>query len=126
MFHITLHPHIEYISEFIRKYGYWEKIETEILYEIFKANKNILFIDIGSNLGYFSLLAASLGINTISFEPVRRLLLEGLNTDIDNSQINLNTSYLTNIDLFKPLNVFKEEYDKADRNYQINFVFIKL
>ena len=55
----------------------------------------------------------------------RGLMLEGLNTDIDNSQINLNTSYLTNIDLFKQINVFKEEYDKADRNYQYNFVFIK-
>ena len=52
-------------------------------------------------------------------------LLEGLIKIDDNTGINLNTAYLTNIDLFKPLNVFKEEYDKADKYYQRNFLFIK-
>jgi len=256
MFKINLYTKSEYISNYIRKYGYWEKTETEILYEIFKNNKNISFIDIGGNLGYFSLLAGHLGINTISFEPIRKnyelfqksiidnnfsniinlykfglgdkeeikefcildhnmgcctqrhnipvgtdytrenvsikladeflyeidndmvikidvenmesevingmlktlskgkikyllmeiskgtdssnvfdilqrynfnrgLLLEDLIKIDDNTGINLNTTYLSNIDLFKPLNIFKEEYDKADRNYQRNFLFIK-
>ena len=71
MFKINLYTKSEYISNYIIKYGYWEKTETEILYEIFKNNKTISFIDIGANLGYFSLLAGYLGINTISFEPIK-------------------------------------------------------
>jgi hypothetical protein len=55
----------------------------------------------------------------------RGLLLEDLIKIDDNTGINLNTTYLSNIDLFKPLNIFKEEYDKDDRYYQRNFLFIK-
>jgi len=64
MFKINLYTNSEFISNYIRTYGYWEKTETKILSEIFKNNKNISFIDIGANLGYFSLLAGHLGINS--------------------------------------------------------------
>ena len=36
MFNIHLHSHPEYISDYIKENRYWEKIQTEILREIFK------------------------------------------------------------------------------------------
>jgi len=32
----------------------------------------LLFIDIGANIGYYSLLAASIGIKSIAFEPIKK------------------------------------------------------
>lgn len=70
-FKINLHEHEEYISSYIRTYGWWEPITTEILTELFNAcDPNTIFVDIGANIGYFSLLAASRGIQTVAFEPV--------------------------------------------------------
>lgn len=36
------------------------------------ANKTATFVDVGANLGYFTLAASSLGYNVISFEPMSR------------------------------------------------------
>ena len=71
MFKIKLHHNEnEYITNYILKYGYWDKYKTELLYEIIKNNKKYIFVDIGTNIGYFSLFCASFGIKTISFEPI--------------------------------------------------------
>ena len=70
-FHLELHPGAEYISDYIRKYGCWEPITTEVLIEVFNARKpNTVFVDIGANIGYFSFLAAQQGIQVVAFEPV--------------------------------------------------------
>lgn len=69
-FHIELHNK-EYISDYIEKYGCWEPITTEILIELFNEREyDTIFVDIGANIGYFSLLAAQQGVPTIAFEPV--------------------------------------------------------
>lgn len=69
MFNINLHNN-EYISNWIRKYKYWEKPTSEVLIELLKKNTNTCLIDIGANIGYFSLLSASLGHSVIAFEPI--------------------------------------------------------
>jgi FkbM family methyltransferase len=70
-FSIELHPPGEYISDYIRKFRTWEPIPTSILEELYNAAApNTLFVDVGANIGYYSLHAASLGISVIAFEPV--------------------------------------------------------
>jgi FkbM family methyltransferase len=71
MFRINLHDNKDYISRYIRTYGFWEKHATELVHQIIQLNRNIVFIDIGANIGYFSLLVASSGIKSIAFEPIK-------------------------------------------------------
>jgi FkbM family methyltransferase len=71
MFSIELHPHGEFISDYIRKFGTWDPIPTTILEELYKAvTHDTLFVDVGANIGYYSLHAASLNIPVLAFEPV--------------------------------------------------------
>jgi FkbM family methyltransferase len=76
MFKIRLHDKNEFIAHHLLNYGYWDKYKTELLFEIIKLikikNKKFIFIDIGANIGYFSLLCASFGMKTISFEPINK------------------------------------------------------
>jgi len=72
MFQIQLHENKkEYITRSILENGYWEKHSSELVHEILKKDK-LLFIDIGANIGYYSLLAASIGIKCIAFEPIQK------------------------------------------------------
>jgi FkbM family methyltransferase len=72
MFRIQLHENKnEYITRSILENGYWEKNSSELVHEILKKDK-LLFIDIGANIGYYSLLAASIGIKCIAFEPIEK------------------------------------------------------
>jgi len=74
LFKIYIHSNEEYISNHIKKYKAFEPYIGEVLIEIFKKYKNqqYTFIDIGANIGYFSLLAAYFGLNVISFEPIHK------------------------------------------------------
>ena len=69
-FTVHVHQHKEHISDYIRKYGCWEPITTEVLIEILRGNPGVTFVDVGANIGWFSLVAASEGIHTVAFEPV--------------------------------------------------------
>lgn len=72
MFLIQLHENKEeYITRSILENGYWEKHSSELVHEILKKNRNLLFIDIGANIGYYSLFVAALGIKSIAFEPIK-------------------------------------------------------
>ncbi|XP_053397537.1 uncharacterized protein LOC123552025 isoform X2 [Mercenaria mercenaria] len=53
----------------IHRTGQWEPHVTQKLYYILKQDSHITFIDIGANIGYFSLLAASVGQAVVSVEP---------------------------------------------------------
>ncbi|XP_045197329.2 uncharacterized protein LOC123552023 [Mercenaria mercenaria] len=57
------------ISGEIHRTGQWEPHITRKLYTVLKQDRNITFIDIGANIGYFSLLAASVGQAVVSVEP---------------------------------------------------------
>jgi FkbM family methyltransferase len=72
MFRIQLHENKEeYITRSILENGYWDKHSSELVHEILKKNR-LLFVDIGANIGYYSLLAASIGIKCIAFEPIKK------------------------------------------------------
>lgn len=69
-FNIKLHDD-EYISNSIRNNGYWDRCCTEVLNELFRTKTKVLFVDIGANIGYFTLMAASLKVPVIAFEPIK-------------------------------------------------------
>jgi len=67
-FRIYLHPK-DIISWGIGKYGYYEPFETEVFRKTVKEGMNV--IDVGANIGYYSLMAAKL-VKTgkvYAFEP---------------------------------------------------------
>ena len=70
-FILNLHEGNEYISKYIRAYNCWEPLTTELILELFKQKTtDTVFVDIGANVGYFSMLAASKNIPVVAFEPV--------------------------------------------------------
>ena len=68
---LHLHPPGEYISDYIRQHNSWEPITSEILIEIINMSdkKNTTFVDIGANIGYFSIFMAQQNIQVIAIEP---------------------------------------------------------
>src|SRR6187402_1787101 len=71
-FYMLLNP-TEHIQQQLFWYGYYEKELGDLLKKMLRAND--VFIDIGANIGYFSLLAATFSpsVKVISFEPVKDL-----------------------------------------------------
>ena len=67
---LNLHPAGEYISDYIRQWGCWKPITSEVLLEVLKAEPQAIFVDVGANIGYFSLLAAEQGSRVFAIEPV--------------------------------------------------------
>ncbi|XP_045179742.2 uncharacterized protein LOC123539248 [Mercenaria mercenaria] len=58
-----------FVSGDIHRTGQWEPVVTRIIYDVLNQGRKMTFIDIGANMGYFSLLAASIGQNVVSVEP---------------------------------------------------------
>jgi hypothetical protein len=58
------------VTETIREYGCWEPDETEIVLELLPPDEagSGYFVDVGAQLGYYSLIAASCGYKVLSFE----------------------------------------------------------
>ena len=71
-FYMLLNP-TEHIQQQLFWYGYYEKEVGDLLKKMLRPND--VFIDIGANIGYFSLLAATFSpsVKVISFEPVKDL-----------------------------------------------------
>jgi FkbM family methyltransferase len=69
---------IDFVSADIKKNGYWEMSITEAIDSkmLSFAKRNglgldqVTFVDIGANIGWFSLVFANAGYNVISFEPM--------------------------------------------------------
>ncbi|CAD5116291.1 DgyrCDS5197 [Dimorphilus gyrociliatus] len=59
----------KYISASLRGTGVWEKRMSKRLLKALSFKKNSILIDIGANIGYFTLLAANFGHNVIAVEP---------------------------------------------------------
>ena len=84
-FYILVNP-TEHIQQQLFWYGYYEKELAIMLKKILRAND--VFLDIGANIGYFSLLAANNlpSVKVISFEPVNELF-QKLNENISLNNI---------------------------------------
>ena len=84
-FYLLLNP-TEHIQQQLFWYGYYEKELGILLKKILRTND--VFLDIGANIGYFSLLAAtnSPSSKVISFEPVNELFKK-LNENISINSI---------------------------------------
>ena len=74
MFTINCHEHSEYISNSIKKLGFWEGYTSEVLQELLLSPRlnpdRTVFIDVGANIGYFSLFAAARHCKVLAFEPI--------------------------------------------------------
>jgi FkbM family methyltransferase len=57
----------DYVAQDIKKYGVWEKRTTDFVKEYLK--EGMLFLDVGSQAGYYTLLASQLGAKVYAFEP---------------------------------------------------------
>ncbi len=57
----------DYVKQDIEKYGIWEPRTTQ--YIIYNLKAGQVFLDIGAQAGYFSMLASYLGASVIAFEP---------------------------------------------------------
>jgi tRNA/tmRNA/rRNA uracil-C5-methylase (TrmA/RlmC/RlmD family) len=72
IFQIKLNPKNGHIDHFINKKGYWDKvISAEITSRLKQGD---VFLDIGANIGYFSILASTIlkGSGEVhSFEPIK-------------------------------------------------------
>ncbi|XP_045179513.2 uncharacterized protein LOC123539099 [Mercenaria mercenaria] len=58
-----------WVSKDIHNTGQWEPLVTQTIYDVLNQGRKMTFIDIGANMGYFSLLAASIGHDVVSVEP---------------------------------------------------------
>lgn len=122
MFTINVHKHDEFISNFIRMYNYWERFTTEICLEILKIFPSSTFIDIGSNIGWFSLLAASQKHKVIAFEPIElnhELFTQSIILNKFENLITLEKYALGNINGFITINI--NEYNmgcSSTRNFE--------
>jgi FkbM family methyltransferase len=60
----------KFVSQTIRTTGIWEPYETSLLFELLQPGS--VFVDVGANIGYFTVLAASIvgeGGKVFAFEP---------------------------------------------------------
>lgn len=106
-----IHNEEEYISKWLIKYGFYEKYMTEVFLELLRMinTDNYTFIDIGSNIGYYSLIAGSMNLKTIAFEPITK------NYDLLKKSTVYNN--LNNITL--------EKYAIGDKESPVEFLVLK-
>ena len=64
---ISTHNESDYISSVIKKYGIWE---PNITYHILNLDCSGIFVDIGANIGYYSLIASKKYAQVYAFEPI--------------------------------------------------------
>jgi len=84
-FYMLLNP-TEHIQQQLFWYGYYEKEVGELLKRVVKPGD--VFLDLGANIGYFSLLVAhdSPSVKVISFEPVAGLF-QNMNNNVSLNNI---------------------------------------
>lgn len=66
-FKLTFPEKFDFVHEEYDKSGVWEPRTTEYIKEHLK--KGMTFVDVGAQVGYYSILASKLGAKVIAFEP---------------------------------------------------------
>ena len=108
------------------KYNCWEPYQTELTKEILK-NGNNIFIDVGSHLGYYSLIASSLENNVIAFD-CNDIFLDLFRNSIERNDLKNINSIKSNVDSKFSLDRYidintKIKLIKCDiEGYEIEFV----
>ena len=77
-FRIEIYRENDIVSDEIRRYGHWDKAKLDSFQTILRDYStksgiplhDLTFVDIGSNIGWFTLSMASLGVNVMAFEPM--------------------------------------------------------
>ena len=101
----------------------WEPFQTEITTEILKNNLNGTYIDIGCQLGYYSILSSIIGNNTISIDSCNYFLdifketiktndlqnIKIINKHVDNN-FNIN-DYISATDIISLIKIDIEGYE---------------
>lgn len=126
-FTIEVHNN-EYISNHIKQHKFWEGITTEIILEIIRENKSAMFIDIGANIGWFSLVCASYGVKSIAFEPIKtntKLFKKSIEMNGYDKMITLHEIALGDEDKFIDLNVTTENMGLCSKRPLSNVSYIE-
>jgi FkbM family methyltransferase len=96
------------VSDSIKASGAWEKRETQMLLNLVSCASSDdcqkrVFLDVGANIGWYSLTAAKLGYSVISFEPFRSNLglICSSSRQLDESAVERMTVFNVGLD-FKP------------------------
>lgn len=84
------------VSENIYRYGTWESSIVQTILKVLRKTSerrgiDISFLDIGSNLGWFTVIIAKHGYNTIAFEPLIKNV-EIMSSNICNNHIESNVT----------------------------------
>ncbi len=114
-FKLKVHPHDTVISESIKKNNIWAEAETQLFRELLQPG--MVAVDVGANIGYFSLLASTLVGPTgvvLAFEPdpVNYSLLKK-NVRLNRAaNIRLNQTALS--DTEEQLSLFIDSHNKGD------------
>ncbi len=76
-FDIEFPQGFDYVAQDIERYGFWEKRTTEFVKANLKPGQ--VFVDVGAQAGYYTMLASKLGAKVYAFEPsvVNRECLAG-------------------------------------------------
>lgn len=87
-FQINTHDPITqdiFISGSVHGKRQWDPYIWDLFVRVLqKDNTNKLVVDVGANLGYFSLLAASMGYHVVAFEPMNRNVVKFLSSIVAN------------------------------------------
>ena len=87
-FHIYVHSpeNCRFISKNLVETGRWEDLISKRLMHIMATRPNGLFVDVGANIGWFTLLIAAMGRKVIAIEPMR-YNLELLEASVTESEL---------------------------------------
>lgn len=67
-FWLLMYPNDRAISDNISAYGYWEPWDSMAMSNLLEDHKDWVFIDVGANIGYYSMMAADIGVDVHAFE----------------------------------------------------------
>jgi len=135
LFNMFIYKNNDVVSKDITNYGSWELKETKSLLSSLSyyskktniSNNKIYFLDIGANIGWYSLILANNGYNVLSFEPSKinyYIFLKNycINKDLNITIINKGLDIIKgNFKLYHPLeNIGNALISQNETNLNLN------